>query len=181
MRIWHLNFELEKYDMMKVTKEEDCLILLEFDGTKKKDTWELLSVTRMEEEEFLSDAPGFIHPAIPIFNYKALNILKDLIDDSIEALELRCEEGEFHAINVIKVLNCIDYEKSEYKTFEDSKKIMRFEKYVFKEECVKGNNIFKIVDEPKSKVFVSDKFREKVLESGLTGFKFDLVWDSEEE
>lgn len=42
-------------------------------------------------------------------------------------------------------------------------------------------HIFKTKDETIGRPFVSDAFRQRVLESDLTGFKFELVWDSEEE
>lgn len=54
---------------------------------------------------------------------------------------------------------------------------MRFNKYYFKQEMIEGYNIFKIKDEPLGKVFVTDVFRETVLNSNLTGFKFKLVWE----
>ena len=125
----------------------------------------------------LSNAPGF---SIPVFDKKALDILLPMVENEIEVLPLLCEEREFFAINVIKVLDCVDYDKSKYRTFRDGKRIMAFEKYTFKLDDIKGSNIFKIIDEPRRKPFVSDEFRDKVLETGLTGFKFKLVWDSED-
>ena len=54
-----------------------------------------------------------------------------------------------------------------------------FDKYSFIERKVSGINIFKIIDQPWSYIFLSDKFKETVEKSELTGFKFELVWDSE--
>ena len=49
-------------------------------------------------------------------------------------------------------------------------------------ECdeLKKHNIFKIVDEPRRGPFVSEEFKEAVEKNKLTGFKFELVWDSEQ-
>jgi hypothetical protein len=41
--------------------------------------------------------------------------------------------------------------------------------------------MFKIIDEPTRKAFVSDAFRDTVLNNNLTGFKFKFIWDSEQE
>ena len=126
----------------------------------------------------LSDAPGF---TIPVFSRRALEVLRPLIKDSIEELEFQFEEAEYYGINVTAVLDVIDYSKSEYRTYSDGKRIMVFEKYVFKQcDELKEHNIFKIVDEPRRKAFVSDKFKQMVEENNLSGFKFKLVWDSEQ-
>lgn len=58
---------------------------------------------------------------------------------------------------------------------------MAFQKYAFRScDELLDNNIFKIVDEPTRRAFVSDKFKQTV-EGNLLGFKFKLVWDSEQE
>jgi len=125
----------------------------------------------------LGDAPGFI---IPVFSKKAIEILRPLIQNSVEELELRFQEAEYYGVNVIAVLNVIDYSRSKYRMYSDGKRIMAFQRYAFKscEELV-DNNIFKIVDEPRGRAFVSDKFKQTVEENNLLGFKFKLVWDSE--
>lgn len=132
-----------------------------------------------EKELELSDAPGF---TIPVFSKSALGILKPLIKNSIEELDLQYPEADYYGINVISVLNVIDYTKSEYKMYSDGKRIMAFQKYAFRscDELIQ-NNIFKIVDEPRRRVFVSDKFKQTVEDNNLTEFKFKLVWDSEQE
>lgn len=108
-------------------------------------------------------------------------MLRDLLINNAEILPLDYEEGDFYAINVVNVMDCIDYEKLKYKTFRDGKRIMRFTKYVFDEGKIEGANLFKIKDEPLKRPFVSDEFRKRVFENYLTGFKFELAWDSEQE
>ena len=105
--------------------------------------------------------------------------MTDLIENRVEILPLLSSIGEFYAINVIEVLNAIDYNKAEFKTFRDGKRIMRFLKYEFIEDVVREKHIFKIVDEPLRRPFVSDEFRLKVQSYNLKGFKFKLAWDSE--
>ncbi len=56
---------------------------------------------------------------------------------------------------------------------------MLFTKYHFIESVVKGKHIFKIIDEPARRPFVSDEFKKRVEENNLIGFKFELVWQSE--
>lgn len=107
--------------------------------------------------------------------------MKDYLAGNAEILPIFCEDKEFFAINVTTVLDCIDYESSEYETFKSSGRIMCFIKYSFIEDEIKNVHIFKTKDETLGYPFVSEAFRQRVLESDLTGFKFELVWDSEEE
>lgn len=179
MKIWQLHFELDKYDNFIPIKELSVEEMQSFDGRKKSVNWIPLPVKRMEPEKRLelSDAPGFM---IPVFSKNALEILRPIIQNSIEELKLQFSEGEYYGINVITVLDVIDYDKSQYVTFSDGKKILAFEEYAFKicDELI-NNNIFKIIDEPTRWAFVSDKFKQVVEENNLSGFIFKLVWDSE--
>lgn len=179
MKIWRLEFEVDEYDNLATEKDMSLDEMQSFDGRSQKADWRPLKVIRMEPEKNLelSNAPGFI---FPVFDKKALEILLPLIENEVEILPLEFDEREFYGINVTKVMDCIDYDNSKFKLFSDGKRIMRFIKYSFVEEKIKGMNIFKIIDEPRRRAFVSDEFRNAVLNTGLTGFKFKLVWDSEQ-
>jgi len=179
MKIWQLNFELDEYDNFIPEREFTFEERKTFDGRKHLKKWKPLPVKRMEPEKKLelSDAPGF---TIPVLSKKAVKCLKPLIRENVEILPLKFEEGKYFAVNIITVLDAIDYEKSKYKTFSDKKRIMVFEKYAFIEEKVANIPIFKIVDKPIKSRFVSDEFKRIVEKNNLRGFKFILVWDSEE-
>lgn len=178
MKIWQLYFEVDKYDNLIPVKEFTADEIQAFDGRRIQNPWKPILVKRMEPEKKLElgDAPGFV---LPVFSKRALAVLDPLIKNSVEKLELRFAEAEYYAINVISVLDVIDYDKSKYITYRDGKRIMTFQKYVFREcEQLKDVNIFKIVDEPRRRAFVSDEFKKAVERNGLLGFKFKLVWDS---
>lgn len=57
---------------------------------------------------------------------------------------------------------------------------MVFEKYAFIKEKVIDQDLFKVREETVKRPFVSDAFRETVINSGLTGFSFELVWKCED-
>lgn len=182
MKIWKLDFELDEYDNLTLSNKMSIEEIQSFDGRYKKDTWDNLAVVRLEPEKglLLSDAPGF-YSHIPVFNGKAIDVLKKYLEHTSEILPLKNSESSFYAINIIKVIDCINYEKSEFKMFKDGIRIMRFKKYSFLEDKLDGNSIFKIIDEPLGNPFVTDDFRNAVLDNGLTGFKFELAWDSKQE
>ena len=109
-----------------------------------------------------------------------MNCLLPLISENVEILPLAFDEGEYFGVNTTTVLEALDYEKSEYRTYSDGKRIMLIEEYVFIEAKVKDVPIFKIVDERTRYDFVSESFKEIVEENELKGFKLELVWDSED-
>lgn len=178
MNIWILDSDVDSFENLMPNEERDSEILRSFNGEKKQGDWIPLSVKRMYGNRAFSNCPG-LSPHVPVFDEKAVGILKNLLKNEVEILPLKSDDGIFYAINVTEVLDCIDYENSDYKTFRDRKRIMRFTKYSFNADILKGHCIFKIKDEPLKRPFVSDEFKAVVMKNGLTGFKFELAWDSE--
>lgn len=179
MKIWQLCFNVDEYDNFIPISKLSADELQSIDGRSLINTNKLFSVKRMEPEKNLElgDAPGFI---MPVFSSHALKILEPLIKCSIEAIPLKDEGTGYYAINIISVLDVIDYSKSKYRMFSDEKRIMAFQKYAFIENNnLKEHNIFKIIDEPRRYPFVSEKFKETVEANSLKGFIFKLVWESD--
>ena len=179
MKIWQLRVEVDKYDNLIPVIPFSVEEIKSFDGRKHMENWKPIKVKRMEPEKHLelSDSPGFV---ITVFSKFALECLLPLIKDYVEVLKPDFEEGEYFAINVIKVIDAIDYEKSKYTKFRDGKRILAFDKYVFIPEKVSEIPIFKISDEKHRWPFVSDELKRIIEANNLTGFNFKLVWDSEE-
>lgn len=178
MKIWQLLFDVDNYDNFILDEKISVDELQSYDGRKLLPKRNNFFVKRMEPEkgQELGDAPGFI---MPVFSEHALRILYPLIDNSVEIINLESEEKGYYAINVLSVIDVIDYAKSRFKTFSDGKRIMAFQRYAFKDnDLLKKYNIFKIIDEPRRYAFVSDLFKQVVEENDLKGFVFKMVWDS---
>lgn len=179
MKIWKLDCDVDHYENLVRVDNSDLNLLQSFDGRSQINNWTPLKVEPMYGcNRPFSNTPGFL-PHIPVFDENAIKVLKYFLNKNAEILPLDCNLGEFYAINVTKVIDCIDYEKSIYKTFRDGKRIMRFSKYFFNVDEISTEDFFKIKDEPLKRPFVSDNFKNIVTNSSLTGFKFELVWDSE--
>ena len=54
-------------------------------------------------------------------------------------------------------------------------------KSMFLPTVIEDVSMFKILDEKTRYAFVSDEFKQTVEKNNLLGFKFKLVWDSENE
>ena len=178
MKIWILESDVNNYEgfreVIDLRVDEWC----SFDGRSKAEGWKPMLVEEEEGTQEMGNTPGFF---MPIFDKKAVDISKDFLQDKAEILPLEFEGkiDEYYLINVTEVLDCIDYEKSIYERYSEGGRIMCFDNYAFIEEKVKGKHIFKIVDEPLSYCFISDEFRERIINSDLVGFDIRLAWDSE--
>lgn len=179
MKLWLLDCDVDNYENLTWKNNISIDEVQTYDGREKSKNWKPFRVIRMYDREF-SNSPG-LSPHIPVFDKKAVEVLTDFVTGNAEILELDCEDGSFYAINVTKVIDCINYIESEYKTFRDGKRIMRFIKYAFDQSKIENEHLFKIVDEPLRRPFVSDAFRNRATKNNLTGFVFELAWDSEAE
>lgn len=151
-----------------------------FVGKSIKDNWTPLKIKLIEHGGKLKkgDIP-YLSPGVPIFSKKAINVLNEYLSKNTEILPIDFNGDEYSLINVINLLDGIDYKNSVIEYYSDKKRIMAFDKYAFIKEKVENQHIFKIVELPRADVFISDEFRNKVIESGLEGFKFVEVWDTE--
>ena len=181
MKIWKMDFELDRYDNFRPKEKWTIEEIKSFDGRGHFNSWHTIQLERLEPEKGLplSDAPGF-YSHIPVFSERAVLVLKKYIDNNAEILTARYNEKNYYIINVTNVLNCINFEESEYKTFPEGNRIMVFEKYAFIKEKVIDQDLFKVREETVKRPFVSDAFRDSVINNGLTGFSFELVWECED-
>lgn len=175
MKIYKLNFDVDNYDNLYIPGDVSADFYQMFDGNSIKGVWRKLKVKKIsnKKERILGDAPGF---TIPVFSTKALNALLPLIKNDVEILPIDCDGLELYGINVLSVIDAIDYKLSDYETFRDGKRILAFHKYVFRSKQIKDRNIFKIPDERRREAFVSQLFYDTVVNNGLKGFKMELVW-----
>jgi hypothetical protein len=133
-------------------------------------TWEPLKL-KFSGKGKVGDCPSFLF-FLPIFSEKAISSLNHLMFESVEYLPVICPgKVKYFAVNVLKVVDCIDHSKSDAIRFDDGR-VMKFKKYAFKKELLQGAHIFKIPDFLFSRIFVSEEFVNKANESGLLGFDF---------
>ncbi len=178
MKVWKLECNVNDYENLQ-WENLDLNFIRSFNGESKLMDWTDPGVKRMYGR-VLSNFPG-LTSHIPVIDTTSYKCLYDDLKDSSELLPIKVDGLDLYMVNITEVLDCIDYEKSEYKLFSDGQRIMRFIKYVFDKDIISGKHIFKIKDEPLGTPFVSDALKEKVLANNLTGFDFKLAWSDEEE
>jgi hypothetical protein len=113
----------------------------------------------------------------PIFTANALELLKPLISQCT-ILSLICDEEPLVAINPPMLFNALDPDESTVDWFEEGKRAMTIEKYVFHRDEVSRHPIFRL-RELENVSIVSEEFREAVEKNKLKGLYFqplDAEW-----
>lgn len=180
MKIYKLKFDVSKYDILTPETKMGYEFYQMFDGRRISEEWHELKVVRMnpKSKKPIGDVIPFEFTMI-VASKKALDLLMPLMGQAVEVLPFEFEGKKMYGLNVIDVVDAVDYRNSEYVTFDSSDKIMYFEKYAFLCEKLTGKSIFKIPDAAKGHAFVTEKVSDLIEEAGLKGFKLEEVYDSE--
>lgn len=144
------------------------------------------STTRANFSRFMGVSVTFV------LDEKAKTTIEDNFTEDVEFIPIKCE-GE-----TLYLLNVLEYADYDYNNLVRQKAMILAErkdgerqavpiptrvlKFAFKEDDVKGKNIFHpILDGAhKAEIFVSEEFKALIESNELTGFKFIEIWDSEE-
>lgn len=179
MKVWKLHSHLKSptYNLINRALDHKKIDSIE--------TGELLNSDEMVSLELtvkgtMKDFPHF-SPGVLILSSKALEILKPKIDKNIQIIHTN-EKDLFIAniINIIDSKECVDYNRSVSQNNRRGE-ISNFKIVYFLKERIQDELIFKISidNHTKLSVYVTDTFREIILNSKLRGFDFEEVWDSE--
>lgn len=165
-----------------------------FEGNLIGDAWIPIRVVINEETRIfpVGDCPfvpGFY--VEPVFSAKAVEVLKDLLEENGELLPLICNEGTYYVFNATTVVDALDEQHSEFKPLQEldpdlfwdsTPDEMRVTRHEFFSEKIADLSIFRIpfganyaINYP----LVTDRFVQRVAASGLKGFEFQLLWSSE--
>ena len=184
MNIYALESDCDPYWNLRFVNDElDWQQIYRFDGTPLADRWRPLAVKADEQE--IRDLPASDFPhlfgAVPVFRKSAATALQPLLEGSGELLPLTCQEGEYFIFNVLQIVDALDEPTSRIIRLPNSEKILEIEHFVFEPTPVIGVDIFKLKQQPLGRVFVSDRFVERVKDARLTGFRFEWLWASDQE
>ena len=132
----------------------------------------------------LCDAPS--SASINLISQRAADSLRDIWDyhATLYPVSLAdAPEQDFYMVVANTILNCLDRERSEgplqkYGATPDA--FASVYKWVFDEECIGKNVLFRIPDS-KTTTYVTETFKQRVREAGLKGFCLKKeFWDTNE-
>ena len=112
----------------------------------------------------------------PVLNEKAWDVLRPVLGEMVEALPVETPFGTYLALNVLDVIDCLDYEQSEFTYYPASMggDMHRIIKCQLKPGLIKNKLMFKI-PERMTEIIVSDEFRDIVTGASLKGLDFSRV------
>ncbi len=128
--------------------------------------------------EIIPDFPPLTGDLI-IASAHALSVIWPLVEGKVEALPVKHpSEGEFFALNVVRVIDCLDVSHCETNASPDDPTgfFTVVYKYAFYEEMLVGEHIFKVPQLTGLDIYVSQEFRRRVKAAKLLGLGFVRVY-----
>ncbi|WP_419871418.1 imm11 family protein [Candidatus Pristimantibacillus sp. PTI5] len=173
MKVWEL-LSSDKSIVIIVSNREEDRKKINFNGENSVD-WQPIKFKTTIKRKII-DFPNFTK-SVPVLSKSSLSILKTYINPYVELLPIE-HEYELFLVNVTNVIDCVDYARSEYDVMP-SGRFGGFNSLYFHEHCLQDEWIFKIPEKVNTSVYVTDKFRDLVIQFKLQGFEFLEVWDSD--
>jgi len=179
MKIYILKADPDSYQSLVLSLDEDNIWYRWLSGKPVAQEWPTPQVDVIYQDpkgKWLpsSDFPSFTVSHIPVFSARAVEILGELLTKNGELLPLNCIDGEYFAYNVLNLVSALDQEKSDIVRFSTGR-IMTVRKYALYEDKLADQIIFKIPEIVLLSVFVTDRFKHKIEDAGLTGFCFTEI------
>jgi hypothetical protein len=123
---------------------------------------------------------------IPVFSRRAVDVLEDLLVRDGELLPLDCDEGEYFAYNITRIIDVLDKDRSQIQwdiTVDRSGPRIRAKKvtidriwhFEIHQDRMGDAAIFRL-PQCFSDVYVTDVFHDRAQEAGLQGMVFEKVW-----
>lgn len=110
---------------------------------------------------------------------RALDVLLPHIGSAVQVVPLTFDEGEYALLNIVNLLDALDFEKSEKTFYRADGTLKDIVSHAFRPEIVRDEWIFKIPQTTR-RAFVTQRFVDLVQEAGLTGFDFEELWSDEQ-
>ena len=121
-----------------------------------------------------------LEPRALCISNKAYNCLSGFFDSRAQCIEIRIDDQSVWIVNVLEICDCLT-DASEVSYSDGDRKTRYIRNITSYDFCtnITYPPIFKILGGGRGPVFCTDAFVECVLDCGLEGFRFILVWDSD--
>lgn len=180
MKFYYYTCNADHYGFLRFTEtythEAGFPVSDQFDkGKSISSSWQPVLLEVHTSRGPLSDFP--VCPmGPPILSQKAWGVLQPLIGDAVEALPVATPLGTYFALNVLDVIDCLDYEQSEISYYPASMNggLHRIIKYQLNSDLIKRKHIFKI-PERMTEAIVSEDFKRLSENALLNGLDFTHV------
>lgn len=180
MNVFILDSDVVKYQGIYFVDSNRVVDFMQsFQGRPMQRTWtgdaELAFVPHRMPK---GDTPG-LFGCVPVFNVRAAQVLGDFLADHGEFLPVTIQGERYFLFNVTTVVDALDEANCDLERFDDGR-LFQVHRYSFFPERLRGIPVFKIPQWPQYKVYCTDPFVERVKAAKLKGFKFPLLWSSDD-
>lgn len=185
MKVWKLDYEYNKYESFQLV-EEDRTFLEEFEdkitrGNPCNGSLDNLKV-HIIDGRTKGDFPILWNGSgILVFSENVKKSISSLISNEVEFIPLIHNKRKIYLVNVLNIIDAIDYGNSEFKILRSGKPVS-IKKYAFSLDKIRGENIFRVLLADKiysTETYVTSEFKNIIESNNLKGFRFIEVWDSE--
>lgn len=148
-----------------------------FDGSSKKVNWTPIRIKTLYKKVY-KDFPNYL-TGKPIVSAKAKKIIEPFIGIQAEFLPLIHDELELYMMNIMNVIDCVDWGKSKVHisstgVFAGSADIV----FDFS-RIPEGTFLFKIKEIANSWAFMTEPLKDLIEQNKLKGLDYSVVFDSE--
>ncbi|MFT3776706.1 MAG: hypothetical protein QM772_05760 [Ottowia sp.] len=127
--------------------------------------------------EALPDFTGIGLGPIPTFSEHAIQILGPMLSENGEFAAIALDEPvRYFGFNPTTIVDILDESRSDIVRFS-SGRVMKVNKHVLLDSVTSLPPIFKIPQTRRNTTYVNEAFVTKVRDTGLTGFRFDLLFE----
>lgn len=171
----------EGYEFINCCLDADYEVFEALDGSPQGSRWNAVKVTLIRNDEGKNLAPCDFPswPGAPalVMGKRAVDALCDILDSNGEVLPLASDDStELFVLNA-QTIDALDEEHSDIWRIPGSGRIGRIMKVAFQENALCDVDVFRLPHRG-SAVYVSQRFVDRVNESGLVGLDSDLAWSS---
>ena len=154
-----------------------------FTGRPMLARWRHLELEFTDPQQLSTDFFYFGLGAIA-FQQRTLDLFASTFERAGELLPFAVGGATYHALNVLKRIDCLDIALSQVKRLSNGK-VLKIDRYVFHPRAVAGEDLFLISEELSTLFAARDmtdaatSFFRSYHERGMTGLTFQQVWASD--
>ncbi|RUT45251.1 hypothetical protein EJP82_16370 [Paenibacillus anaericanus] len=177
MKVYKFREHSKAMNFSAVFNNDEHPIHSDFDGSPKQNIWTPIKLETLFKRTY-KDFPYYIIGQ-PVVSKRVKELMEPFTCNEVEFLPLIHDDFEFFMVNVTNVLDCVDWQRSDFRTFDDGS-WAGFNKLVFDFHKVPEDTyMFKINQGATTRVYVTEAFKDLIERNKLKGLDFSQVYDSD--
>jgi hypothetical protein len=171
---------VEGFEWVLPVQNEDFEVFRGLDGTPRHSTWSPIPMRLLTEDDSgrplqRADFP-WLGSHVLILRDRAVQAVGSVLEDYGELLPLDCAQADLSVLNVCRVVDALDEERSELVRFGTGR-IMKIKRAAFREEALAEAHIFKLPQMLRGSIYLTENIVQQIRHAQLQGIDFRIVSD----